>query len=161
MTTPTGQIAASDVNVELGRAWNSFWHMNDSAVRALSGQTSGYVDMWTLRGKSSYTPLSASSNGVHYHNSSPNTSSIQSYPQTCYLSYSGGSGTITFQWAWQNGNSGGISLTNDKSQNCTVSVSTRFGTNNSGTLQCTITDGTGATYTVYNIPVEFAIGTAV
>lgn len=52
MTTPTGFIQASDVNVELGRAWNAPFNLNDAAVRSLAGKPSGAISFADLRGKS-------------------------------------------------------------------------------------------------------------
>jgi hypothetical protein len=51
MTTPTGTINASHVNIELGRAANAPFSMNDSAVRALAGKPSGPITFNDLRGK--------------------------------------------------------------------------------------------------------------
>lgn len=53
MTTPTGQITASDINAELGRASTASLDLNDSAVRALAGVASGTISYADLRGKSS------------------------------------------------------------------------------------------------------------
>lgn len=52
MTTPTGFIQASDVNVELGRPWNQWFDMNEWAVRQLAGKPSGVISFHDLRGKS-------------------------------------------------------------------------------------------------------------
>lgn len=51
MTTPTGTIGLSDVNVELGRAYNTPINLNESAVRSLAGVPSGSISMENLRGK--------------------------------------------------------------------------------------------------------------
>lgn len=72
MTTPTGFIQASDVNVELGRAWNAPFNLNDAAVRSLAGKPSGAISFADLRGKSNIIrePPSgdyfASVNGLQY-----------------------------------------------------------------------------------------------
>jgi len=51
----TGTISLNQVNVELGRPGNQQISLGESAVRALSGRSSGYSDMASLRGKSSLT----------------------------------------------------------------------------------------------------------
>ena len=52
MTTPTGTIAMSDVNVELGLPSSTVITLNDTAVRNLAGIASGAISMNDLRGKS-------------------------------------------------------------------------------------------------------------
>ena len=53
MALPTGTISMSDVNSELGRAWNQTIDLNDSQVRQLAGIPSGAISMADLRGKTS------------------------------------------------------------------------------------------------------------
>lgn len=53
MALPTGTIYMSNVNAELGRAWNTPINLNDPEVRALAGKPSGAISMNDLRGKSS------------------------------------------------------------------------------------------------------------
>jgi hypothetical protein len=55
MTTPSGTIAASNINTELGRGATVTFSMNDAGVRALAGQPSGTIAFSNLRGKSSLT----------------------------------------------------------------------------------------------------------
>ena len=156
MTTPTAQIQASDVNVEVGRAWNAAFNMGDSAVRNLAKVPSGTISMADLRGKSSYTPMSATSTGIYYRDASA-TTTVQTYSATGSINLYGGVGPYSYQWAWQDAGSGGLTLNNSTSAYCTVSYRVREGTA-SGTLQCTVRDSLGYTYTLYNIPVEFVIG---
>lgn len=54
MTTPTGTISLSDVNVELGRSSTASINMNESAVRTLAGVggSGTIISMNDLRGKS-------------------------------------------------------------------------------------------------------------
>jgi hypothetical protein len=52
-TLPTsGQIAASDINVELGRAFNAPFNLNGNAERALAGVPSGQIKFSDFYGKS-------------------------------------------------------------------------------------------------------------
>ncbi len=51
MTTPTGTISMSDVNVELGLSSTATISLNDTNVRLLAGVPSGTISMNDLRGK--------------------------------------------------------------------------------------------------------------
>lgn len=62
MTTPAGQIAMSDVNVELNYAWNrANSSLNDSAVRVLAQVSSGQISMAHLRSKTNVFNLTIGS----------------------------------------------------------------------------------------------------
>ena len=50
----SGTITAAMINVELGRASNAPFNLNDSAVRALAGKPSGAISFSDFWGKSSY-----------------------------------------------------------------------------------------------------------
>lgn len=53
MALPTsGYLQASDINVELGRAWNHWFDMNGAAERNLAGKPSGVISFWDFYGKS-------------------------------------------------------------------------------------------------------------
>jgi len=53
MTLPSsGWIQVSDINVELGRAWNAPFDINEAAVRALAGKPSGAISFSDFFGKS-------------------------------------------------------------------------------------------------------------
>lgn len=55
MTLPsTGSISMGQVNTELGRSATASINLNDSAVRALAGKSSGAISMSDLQGKSSW-----------------------------------------------------------------------------------------------------------
>lgn len=58
MTTPSGTIALSDVNTELGYSSTATITMNDTAVRTLAGVSSGTISMDNLRGKSNRVSIS-------------------------------------------------------------------------------------------------------
>lgn len=53
MTLPwSGWFSAYDINVELGRAWNTPFNMNDPQVRNLAGKPSGQIWYSDFYGKS-------------------------------------------------------------------------------------------------------------
>jgi hypothetical protein len=57
MTLPaTGPISLGQTNTELGRSSTAAISLGETAVRNLSGRTSGYSDMASLRGKSAFVP---------------------------------------------------------------------------------------------------------
>lgn len=71
MALPTsGELSLSQVNTELGKAATSQIGMNDAAVRALAGVSSGAISISNLHGKSSVVPptlsLSVSGNGQSF-----------------------------------------------------------------------------------------------
>ena len=55
MTTPSGTIKASDVNIELGKSSTALMSLNAADVRVLAGVPSGQISYNNLRGKSSFT----------------------------------------------------------------------------------------------------------
>lgn len=57
----SGPISLYQANIELGRPGSQAISLNDGGLRALSGRTSGYSDMYSLYGKSSVS-VSASVN---------------------------------------------------------------------------------------------------
>ena len=71
MTTPTGTISLSNVNVELGKASTTNITMNNADVRTLAGKASGAISMSDLRGKSSNTVATGgtitTTGGYRYH----------------------------------------------------------------------------------------------
>jgi len=147
MTTPTGRIQASDVNAELGRAWNQRFEFNDAAVRNLAGRPSGYVDMWNLRGKSSYVPMSLTGHGDY--------SSGQIYGNTsttgsCYPTVGIGGGAGPFTYAWRIV-SGGQSISGANTANPRVYASFKYSYSADAELEVTVTDSTGRTATIRGI----------
>lgn len=66
MTLPgSGIIYMSQVNTELQRSATAPLGLNDSGVRFLTGQSSGYVDMNSLHGKSYYVDTQTLYQGVY------------------------------------------------------------------------------------------------
>jgi hypothetical protein len=51
----SGAIAISDINVELGRAWNNQSNLNESALRTLAGVPSGAISLANFYGKSNFS----------------------------------------------------------------------------------------------------------
>lgn len=63
MTLPVSgnPISLANVNTELGKSYNATISLNDAAVRALAGESSGAISLANLFGKSSYNPGSVTS----------------------------------------------------------------------------------------------------
>ena len=148
MTTPSGQIQASDINVELGRPWNAYFELNDGAVRNLAQRGGGYIDMNDLRGKSSYTPMGGYANhdsagGPLYNQSQPFQSTI--YPS---VGVSNGTQPYSYQWSFISANGATFpGATNGSSVAVRHSIS-RYGYQGESSLQCVVTDATGRTLTI-------------
>jgi len=151
----SGRVQASDVNVEIGRAWNAGFNLGDPAVRALAGLTAPntYISFANLWGKSSYTPMSGGSDGIRYRNTS---TTLQTHTGYCYLNLSGGVGPFTYLWEWED-NTGLLVLSDTTLSRCIVTWRTRQG-EMQAYLRCTITDSTGRQYQIRWIEVQFAIG---
>lgn len=68
MTTPTGTISLSDVNVELSKSSTAAISLNDTDVRTLAGVTGSgtTISMDNLRGKSSVTVSLALLEGYYF-----------------------------------------------------------------------------------------------
>lgn len=156
MLPGSGSISLSQVNVELGspRTATSNINMNDPAVRTLAqvGGSGTAYSMNNLRGKSAYTPMSASGvNDSRTYDSTFSASTAYAYPS---VNVSAGSGGYTFAWTItsQAGTTNGI-LSNSTSQTCQLYAN--FGRNAFGhfdtNLTCVITDNTGHTVTITGI----------
>jgi len=64
MTTPTGAITLSDVNVELGNSSNAPITLADSLVRALCNKLSGPISLQDLKGRNAVNTSSGPVNGT-------------------------------------------------------------------------------------------------
>jgi hypothetical protein len=60
MTLPAGQIAMSDINAEMSRAWNTPFTLNDADVRNLAYKPSGPISLADFRGKQRLVTFNAS-----------------------------------------------------------------------------------------------------
>lgn len=143
MTLPTGTILMSDINVELGRAWNAPLSLNDAAVRALAGKPSGAISMADLRGKSAYTPMTYTA----YEAQQEGTFSGQQTQYTATLRPSiyvaNGSGGYTYSWAFVS-NAGGFTMSlANTSQPALQHIVGKFGFQGNCVVRCTVTDNTG------------------
>ena len=132
MTLPTGAIAMSDVNTELGQGSTTTISLNDTNVRNIAGIPSGAISMNDLRGKSAST----------YGTLSPNLTTIAEGGSVTFT-LSGGTGIPNGTYYWRVDY-----LTNIDSADF-VSVSGSFSiTNNTGsfavtTVNDTILEGNG------------------
>ena len=141
MTTPTGTIHMSDVSVELGRPWNQANNLNDPAVRSLAGVPGGAISFNSLRGKSSYTPMTVTGNPDY--RSYVSTTSGGTASASPSVSVSGGSGGYSYSWSFVS-NPSGCSMSAGASS-CFVSRTfvKYSGGSWSATVQCVVTDNTG------------------
>jgi hypothetical protein len=152
MTIGTGQIWMSEIRAELGAGLP----FSLSQARGLAGVPSGSMSMSQLRGKSAYTPMTATGFDAmdSQMENGGNTVYLTCHP---YVTVSGGSGTKTFLWEFQS-NGGGV-LTDTTSPTCTVRYESKYGGGVAGYLKCTITDGTGASVVVSNVYYELTVYT--
>lgn len=149
MTLPTGIIYMTQVNVELGRPETAYITLDDGSVRALSGFTSGAIDMNSLRGKSAYTNMTGSGTGFY---STGQASTTQSFTagDEMRVSVQNGKAPYSYSWSFQAAN--GCSMgTNGMSTVFISRTIPRFGYTGNCVVQCVITDSTGRTLTIQNI----------
>lgn len=151
MTTPTGWIQTSDVNVEMGRAWNQAFSFNDPAVRALS-QVPGDrapISMANMRGRSN--TFTATARGDYSTGTSSGTASAFCYPEAFPV---GGSGNFSYQWTVLSG-SGTISDATAKRPSVRQSIG-KFGFIGSTMLRVVIRDNvSGWTVTIDNVSCDY------
>jgi len=142
MTTPAGTIHLSDVNVELGRPWNQTIQLSDSSVRSLAGVPGGAISLNTLRGKSSYTPMTVMT--YEDYQSYMSTSSGGTAAASPSVSVSGGSGGYSYSWSFVS-NPSGCSMSAGNWPSCSVmrTFVKYSGGSWSATVQCVVTDNTG------------------
>lgn len=162
MTLPaTGAISLSQVSVELGGAAGSVRSLGETAVRNLAGVPSGAISMSSLRGKSAYTPMTVVGYDVYDNDLATGTQYTDNwYPSVAVTA--GGSGGFTYLWTFiSNPNSFTLNVNNAATGRVSHVVS-KFGFTGSCTLNCRVTDSTGAFVdrTVY-VTVEITNGAAV
>jgi hypothetical protein len=87
MTTPTGQISASNINTELGRSPTATLSISaDSTARRLAGKSTGAISYSDFKGKSriAITPSSSSTSTTLGNNTSNHTASAPTGTATAY-----------------------------------------------------------------------------
>lgn len=139
MTTPTGTISLSDVNVELGRSSTANISMNESAVRTLAGVggSGTAISMNDLRGKSSLS-VSYPSNV---------SSSFSGWDYCGYVdgqvgvpTISGGTGSYSYSWARISGSTA-IEISSSTVQRPVFFVSSLCNDTAIATWRVTVTSG--------------------
>lgn len=159
MSLPTfgSPISLGDVLAELRNA-NSGRSLpislGDADVRALAGKASGDISLTDLYGKSAVTALTVTGNNDSgYATSTYSAGTVSAYPS---VSYSGGSGTKTFQWSILS-NTSPVELINANNAQCEVRRSYAKNTTGAATayLRCVVSDSTG-TVTVNNIVADLS-----
>lgn len=155
MTTPTGQISASDVNTELGRASNAAFNINEGSNTALGPRflagifTSGTtISMNDLRGKTRFT---ASGPGtVIGYGQQLGAGEITAITDAATITVSGGNSPYTYSWSYVSGDD---ALAFDPTSASTVFARTVFVSVAqtiilSGVYRCTVTDNIGRVISV-------------
>jgi hypothetical protein len=147
----TAPIGLNDVLLELrvtnpGRGLPI--SLGDPDVRALAGKTSGPISLSDFYGKSSYISMSGSLPDVF--DTSPSNPTV-SYQKSVGVSVqrNGGLAPFTYQWSTLSGSSS-INQANSPSTEVifTVARFSQAGDGYSQTVQCVITDATGARITL-------------
>jgi hypothetical protein len=148
MTTPTGRIQASDINAELGRAWNTPFNLNDGPVRALAGNAGGHIDFNQLRGRSAYTSMTGQGNDDSA-GGSLGEGSVQ-FVSTVHPSVTVSNGAPGYSYQWSFIDAGGATFggTTTASYVAVQHTISRFGYSGSATLRCVVTDSTGRTLSI-------------
>lgn len=160
MTTPTGTIGLSDVNIVLGLAPNANIQMQNDRVRALAGGSMATywntIDMNSLRGKSSWIAPTAYADPIEYTEPFYGSAGTGNRFQSCSLSIFNGSGNFSTSWSIVTGSGWGID--SQSTNSCRVYRSfTRFGGEFYGTLRATITDNTNGYQFFIDISIYFNV----
>jgi hypothetical protein len=138
-------IYASEVNIELGRAWNQGFNLNDTAVRNLNGAPSGIIYFSNFYGKSNIQPITLSIDDTNNTATSTVGGTVSTNPTAVS---GGGSGGYVYAWSFVS-NPNGFGLTSTNSQACRVSKNyTKYAQwQSSAVVQCTVTDNGGRAIT--------------
>lgn len=147
-------VSLNQTNVELGKSPTAAISMNDTNVRALTGNTTNLsiTDMYNLRGKSAYTFMSGSAYGDEYREYYYGSVGTQ-YTKYLYstLNLSGGVGPFTYLWEFTS-NPGGYAMANGTTSQVRVAHTiTKYGYTGECTLRVTITDSTGRTFVINDV----------
>jgi len=143
MTTPTGQIGMSSVNVEIGLPWNANIWLDHGLVRQLAGAGGGgtRMEMNWLRGKSSYVAVTATGSPDYYEENFAGTRFQNTITLQPIVWPAGGTKSYTYVWEFED-NSGGFTLSNANSQQCSIShIVGKYGGYYYCRMKCTVSDG--------------------
>lgn len=153
MTTPTGDITLGDVAVELGIALPLT--LGDSRVRALAGKPSGDITLGDVRGKSAYSPPTASIDGplVGFEFATQGQPAFVSVQGT--VTVVGGEAPFSVVWT-RTGGVSGISVSGGLNPTFSASGTAEF--SRLANYRGDLTDNRGATTTV-TTSVELRAGT--
>lgn len=155
MTTPTGRIQTSDVNAEMGRPWNQAFSFNDPAVRALA-QVLGDrapISMASMRGRSSYTPMTLTGSGDYGTSTTwgGSETTVSCYPS---VAVAGGAGPFTYEWVFVRGS---FPMSGADTNRPRVYTSVKYRYYGDAELQVTVRDSRGNAVTIRGITVALEV----
>lgn len=155
MTTPVGQISASDVNIELVRASGAQLDLNEGSntvvgPRFLAGifTNGAAISMNDLRGKTLFVASGPSS--VFGQAFRSGAGLITATTVAAVISAAGGDPSYSYSWSYVSGDSASVFNPSSASTQFsrTVYVDVAEEINLSGVYRCTITDSIGRVRTV-------------
>lgn len=155
MALPTGDITLGQVATELGAALPLT--MGDSRVRALAGVASGPISLGQLRGKSAYSPPTATMNSSLVGEVAANPGDQVTVSVQGAVTVSGGEAPFSVVWT-RTGGSSQISVSGGLNPTFSTAGAAQFV--RSATYRGDLTDNRGATTTV-TTSVELRGGTPV